>query len=260
MAFITLTTDWKLNDFYVGAVKGAILSLFEDARVIDLNHQITSFNSIQAAFVVRNSFSYFPKNTVHLIDVNSEATSEYSHVAIQYKGYYFVGCDNGSFSFICRETPEAVVKIDKPFDQNCQSFPALHVFAPVAAFLAMGNPIDELGVKLKDVNRQTLIRATYDEASITGNVIYIDSYQNVITNISRDLFEKAGKGRRFEILVQSNHNRILQINKTYNETSSGELLALFNSAGLLEIAISFGNAAELLTLSINSTIRIKFFK
>jgi len=133
------------------------------------------------------------------------------------------------------------------------------VFAPAAAFLASGDKIDDLGSPLNDINRQTPLRATYDEAVIVGSVIYIDSYQNVITNISKELFDKVGRNRRFEILVQSNHYRINKINLTYNETSNGELLAIFNSAQLLEIAINKGNIAELLNLSINSNVRIKFF-
>jgi S-adenosylmethionine hydrolase len=259
MALITLTTDWKTSDFYVGAVKGAIVSLCPNAQVIDLNHQISTFNISQAAFVVRNSFSYFPKGTVHLIDVNSESTQSYPHIAISYHGHYFLGADNGVFGLLCREEPDAAVKIDKPMDNECLSFPALHVFAPVAAFLAMGHPINDLGEAGYKINPQTLIRATYDEAVITGNVIYIDSYQNAITNVSKELFEKVGKGRKFEILIQSNRYRITRINRKYNETSEGELLALFNSAGLLEIAICMGNVAELINLSLNSVVRIKFF-
>ena len=100
--------------------------------------------------------------------------------------------------------------------------------------------------------------ASINESVIAGSVIYIDSYQNAITNISRELFEKIGKGRPFEILVQSYHYKINRINKTYNETSDGELLAIFNSVGLLEIAINRGKVAELLNIGLHSNIRVKF--
>ena len=126
--------------------------------------------------------------------------------------------------------------------------------------MAGGNKIEELGIKIQDIERQTPLIPVIDEAIIAGSVIYIDSYNNLITNISKDLFEQVGRRRNFEILVQSNHYKIKKINKSYNETSSGELLALFNSAGLLEIAINKGNIAELLNLGTNANIRIKFFE
>jgi S-adenosyl-L-methionine hydrolase (adenosine-forming) len=259
MAIITLTTDWKSNDFYVGAVKGAILSAYAQAQVIDINHQVSAFNTAQAAFIVKNSFEYFPKGTVHVIDVNSEATIQTPYIALQYLDHFFIGTDNGGFGLICKDNIQTIVKIEKFFDEKFQTFPALHVFAPAAAYLAAGNYITDLGQQLSDINRQTPLRATIDEAVIAGSVIYIDSYQNVITNISKELFDRVGRNRRFEILVQSNHYKINKINITYNETSNGELLAIFNSTGLLEIAINKGNIAELLNLGINSNVRIKFF-
>ena len=260
MAVITLTTDWRSNDFYVGAVKGAILSLHSNATIIDLNHQIQTFNTAQAAFVLRNSFFYFPKGSIHILDVNSEATAEAAHIVMMHKEHFFIGADNGAFGLICRDEPEAIVQLEAAGIDDCQSFAALHVFAPAAAYLSMGHPMADLGTLQTNIARQTPIRASYDEAVITGNVIYIDSYQNAITNVSRELFDRIGKGRRFEILVQSNHYRIGRINKTYSETSVGELLALFNTLGLLEIAINKGNVAELLNLGINANVRIKFFE
>jgi S-adenosylmethionine hydrolase len=106
--------------------------------------------------------------------------------------------------------------------------------------------------------KQVPMLPTIDESVINGSVIYIDSYKNAFTNINRELFDQIGKGRPFDIFVQSNHNRINRLNKRYGESSLGEMLALFNSIGLLEIAINGGNAADLLNLSINSSVRIKF--
>jgi S-adenosylmethionine hydrolase len=260
MPIITLTTDWKSNDYYTGAVKGCILSHNPGALVVDINHHVHPFNTAQAAFILKNSFIHFPKGSVHLIDVNSELTDQSHHIAIQYSGHYFVGADNGGFGLIFNDNIENIVRIEMFGDDNCSTFPALHVFAPAAAFLAKGNDILELGPRQNDINRQTPMIPTIGESVITGSVIYIDSYMNVITNISRELFDQIGKGRRFEILVQSNHYRITRINKNYNETSSGELLAIFNSSALLEIAINKGKVVELLNLGINSNVRVKFFE
>jgi S-adenosyl-L-methionine hydrolase (adenosine-forming) len=259
MAIITLTTDWKSNDFYVGAVKGKLLSLFPGATIIDISHQVSLFNTAQAAFVLKNSFFHFPKGSIHIVDVNSEVSETVKHIALVYKGHFFIGADNGGFGLICNEGIEKIIKIDSFSGDECHTFPSLHVFVPAAALLASGGKIEELGTAMTEINRQTPMLPIVDESAISGTVVYIDSYQNVVTNISRDQFDRICRGRQFEILVQSNHYKIRRINKTYNETSSGELLAIFNSAGLLEIAINRGNVAELLNLSINSTVRVKFF-
>jgi S-adenosyl-L-methionine hydrolase (adenosine-forming) len=134
----------------------------------------------------------------------------------------------------------------------------LTVFAEAACKLIQSGKILSLGQRHTGLYRQVAMLPAIDESIITGSIIYIDSYRNAFTNINRELFERIGKGRSFELFIQSNHYRINRINTWYSETSSGEILALFNSLDLLEIAIHGGNAAELLNLSLNSTIRIKF--
>jgi S-adenosyl-L-methionine hydrolase (adenosine-forming) len=258
MAIITLTTDWISTDYYVGAVKGCILSHFAAANIVDISHQISPFHSTQAAFILKNSFVHFPGGTVHVLDVNSEVLGPIVPIAIQYNNQFFIGTDDGCFGLIFRDPPQAIVRIEKFFNDDCSTFPALHIFAPAAAHLASGKPLAELGSLMADINRHTMLRATIGDNVIAGSVVYMDSYQNGITNISKDLFDRVGQGRRVEILVLSNRYKITKINKTYNESSSGELLAIFNSAGLLEIAINLGNAAQLLNLGVNSNVRVKF--
>jgi S-adenosylmethionine hydrolase len=259
MAVITLTTDWQNDDYYPGAVKGAIFTIDPNARIADITHKINPFNSAQAIFVLKNAFQFYPEGSIHILEVNSEATSDYGYIAFQFKGHFFIGCDNGAFGLLVgEETPKEIVKIEKFHTQELVTFPCLNIFAPVAAYLSRGGKLSDLGSAVNTLNRQVPIEPTIGEAVIAGTVIYIDSYRNIITNISKDLFNRIGKGRKFEILVQSYHYRITKINKTYNESASGELLALFNSAGMLEIAINRGNVAELLNLGINSNVRIKF--
>ncbi|NJK97840.1 MAG: SAM-dependent chlorinase/fluorinase [Bacteroidales bacterium] len=278
MSIITLTTDWRQNDFYVGAVKGTILKHAPNVSVVDLNHQIPPFNISMAAFVVKNAYGFFPEGTVHIIDVNSEPSENGEFIAFKYHGHYFLCADNGIFGLLFQDEPELTVRIlpkEMPIINNRDSnfhfpgdsgtlpeittFSGLSVFAPAAAYLATTGQLEQLGPVATGIQKQIPLRPAIDESVISGSVIYIDSYQNTITNITRDLFERIGKGRTFEILVQSNYYKIKSLNTWYNETSPGELLALFNSLNLLEIAIYQGNAAELLNLSINSTIRVKFF-
>lgn len=258
MHMITLTSDWNENDYYVASLKGKLLSDCPDAKIIDINHRISTFNISQAAFIVRNSYPHFPENTIHIIAVNSEPEPGGDLLAAQKDRHYFLCADNGILGLLGGSEPEEVVRLGGWDDGDPDTFIALTVFAKTACKLSKGVPLSKLGTPLLTYDKQTPLRATIEEHIITGSVIYIDSYQNAITNISRDLFQRVGKGKPFRIFVQSKHYIIERINTRYNQTDPGDLLALFNSAGLLEIAIRNGNAAGLLKLTTNSTIRVEF--
>ncbi len=258
MAIVTITSDWNKNDHYLASLKGRILTACPDAIIIDITHQITPFNSAQAAFVLRNCFRNFPEGTVHLICVNAESTKEKPHVAVKALNHFFIGTDNGIFGLLFDEEPEEAVMLTKN-NVKTESFPELYIFAEFACKILKNNKLQPLGTPVKSLSKKIPMLPTIDESVINGSVIYIDSYRNAITNISRELFEKIGKGRKFEMFIQSNYYKINHINNKYSESSTGEMLALFNSSGFLEIAINSGNAADLLNLNINSTVRIKFY-
>jgi len=255
MPVITLTTDWNNDDFYTGAVKGAIYNHYEDARVVDITHKIKPFNIYHAAFILKNTYKFYPKGTVHILGVKTEAYKNQHYLVAQFDGQYFIGTDNGIFSLLFRDDDQ--VKYIS-LEEEKTSFPALNVLAKIACRLIQGENFEKLGEEVSEVERRVPLRATIEENVISGSVVYIDSFQNAITNVSKDLFDRIGNGRNFKIYVQSNHYMISKINQAYQETSVGELLAIFNSLNLLEIAINGGNAAELLNLDTNSTIRIKF--
>lgn len=256
MPIITLTTDWNKNDYYVGAVKGAIYSNHEDVKVVDITHQIKPFNIFQASFILRNCYPYYPDGTVHIIGVKTEAYSDQKYIIAECKNQFFLGTDNGIFSLLFKDDdPVNYYTIN---DIKETSFPSLDIFAEIACKLVNGDKAEKLGTEKDSIIRRVPLRATIEDNVVIGSVVYIDSFQNAITNISKDLFDRVGNGKPFKIYVQSNHYVISKINKTYQETSVGELLAIFNSLNLLEIAINGGNAAELLNLDTNSSIRIKF--
>jgi S-adenosyl-L-methionine hydrolase (adenosine-forming) len=255
MPIITLTSDWNTNDFYIGAIKGKILSQSFETNIVDISHNIQAFNTAHAAFVLRNAYPNFPPGTIHLIFINTEPSSQMPFLAVKANGHYFIGSDNGIFSLVCGEHPEKMVKLQV---NNAKSYSSFEVFCDAACKLASGKEIDELGEPVESLNIRMPLRPTIEDASLMGSVIYIDSFQNVITNISRELFEKVSQKRDFDIFVQSKHYKISTISEFYHEVQVGELLALFNSIGLLEIAINNGNAARLLNLDTNSTIRVEF--
>jgi len=258
MHIITLTSDWNENDYYIASIKGKILTICPEARIIDINHRIKPFNTAQAAFVVRNSFHSFPENTIHIIAVNTEPESGGQLLAARKSNHFFLCADNGMLGLLGIPEPDLVIKLKEPDKDQPVSFISMTIFAEAACALASGTPMKELGTSTDQYNKQVPLRATIEDNTITGSVIYIDSYDNAITNISKELFERIGHGNPFRIFVQSKHYRIDKINNRYNETPPGELLAIFNSAGLLEIAIRNGNAASLLKLNTNSSVRVEF--
>jgi S-adenosylmethionine hydrolase len=258
MPVITITSDWGFHDHYVAAVKGKILDIDSSLSIVDLNHSVQPFNIAQAAFVIKNSYRFFPSGSIHMICVNAESDEDHECLALQAEGHYFILADNGIPGLLFdEEQPVIAVKIEK-FGPCLSTFPELEIFVPAACHLAQSGKLEDLGRRIKQPDRQVPIRPTIDESVITGSVIYIDSYQNAITNITQNLFDQIGKGRKFEIVIKSNHYKLSHLNITYNETAVGELLALFNASGLMEIAIRNGNAASLLGLETGSAIRIKF--
>ena len=175
---------------------------------------------------------------------------------VEYKKHYFIGTDNGIFGLMFGDPPDRIIALNSP--KTMYSFTSFNVFADTACRLANGEQPEFLGNPVKEYQQRIPIRAAIEKNILTGTVIYIDSFRNAITNISEELFDRVGEGRDFEIFVQSNHYVIKKINQYYHETPAGEILALFNSVGLLEIAMNSGNAADLLGLSTNSSVRVKF--
>ncbi len=258
MAVVTIISDWNKNDYYLAAIKGRILSNCPETTLIDITHQVSPFNSAQAAFILRNCYRSFAEGTIHIICINTESAPEKPHVLVKAAKHYFIGCDNGFFGLLLDEEPEEIIVL-KHEPERPASFPELTVFADCACQIIRKRKLQEMGTQAQSISRQIPMLPTIDESTINGSVVYIDSFRNAITNVSRELFEQIRKGRPFDIFVQSNYYKINRLNKKYSDSSSGEMLALFNSLGLLEIAINSGNAADLLNLSVNSVLRIKFY-
>lgn len=256
MAIITLTTDWNKGDYYIGSLKGKILSQDPSVNIIDISHQVSPFNIMQAAFIIRNCWQEFPEGTIHIIAVNTAFTSKRPLLIIKKERHYFITSDNGIVGLLFGEKPDEVLKLT--LSETGYNFNGLDSFIDAAIRLIKGENPEKYSEPYKDYNTQIPLRPVIDKKLITGSIIYIDSFSNAISNVSKDTFDKVGEGQLFEIFVQSNHYRIDKLSNTYADVPSGELLAMFNSIGLLEIAINNGYAADLLNLTTSSTLRIKF--
>lgn len=251
---LTLTTDWAQNDYYTGVLRGKLISLCPELNIIELSNQIPLFNLNHAAFVLRHSFKFFPEGTIHLVLVNSENSAKKRMLAFEHLKHFFVIPDNGIIGLIFKELPANVFPF--PF-LSTGSFSSLEASAQAIEKFYNQKPFTGLPEAV-DFDQKIPLRATIEDSVIIGGIIYIDSYYNLITNVSKDLFDRVGMGRKFEIFVQSHYHKVDKIVSSYDEVEEGELLALFNSAGLLEIAINNGFAAQLLNIVVGGSIRIKF--
>ena len=256
MSLITIISDWNKNDFYLGVLKGDLKKRIPNIEIIDIKHDIDAFNVSQAAFITSFSYKHFPKDTIHIIAVKSEATPKHKHIIIKNNGHYFICADNGIPGLIFKENPELVIELETIDLQT--TFPELAIFNKAAQFIADGGDIKDLGEEKKHIYRRIDLFPGVGADYIAGTVIYNDSYGNAITNISKETFERYGKGREFEINFVSTKYIIKEISKNYSAVDNGEKLAIFNSIDLLELAQNNGNAMNLLGLEKGVNVKIKF--
>lgn len=258
MAIITLTSDWGTSDYYAAAVKGSILSLMPDATIIDVSHEIEPFNIAQAGFILRNTFHSFPQGTIHIIAVDDVESEEKPHVVVKAFGQYFISTDNGIFAYIFGNNYEEARYIDVTQDTSFFTFSTRDRFAKVAVMLAKGEPLSSIGSLRQTLNIGGIFQPTTTDNTIEGIVIYIDSYDNVITNISRELFDSVRKGRPFNIIVKGNIDPITTISESYDEVADLDPIAIFGTHGYLELALYHAKLASLWGLDDRSTIQVIF--
>jgi len=257
MAIITLTTDLGDKDIYQAALKGSILKLIPGVTIVDITHSVAAFNVQQAAFILKNSFHYFPDNTVHLIGIDTVYNVDTKYLAIRYKNHFFVGADNGIFSLMFDHEAEEMVEINIMQDLKFLHFPLADIFVKAAVRLAEGDPLSRIGIPVTGIEKKMNLQPVVEKNIIKGSVIYIDSFQNVITNITKEFFNSVQHGRRFVLYFKRNET-ITHLSWHYNEVPEGEKLCMFGISDHLEIAINKGNASGLLGLSLGDSVIIDF--
>jgi len=275
MSIITLTTDFGNKDHFASAVKGAIYTELPEAKVVDISHEISPFHSIEAAYIIQNAYKNFPNGSIHIVGIDSELHAENKHIAVKLDGHYFICANNGLISLITSEiNPEEIVEINI-HNTIATNFPVLDVFVTVACHIVRGGKLAVIGkpiIELKTLKGITPIINVGDK-QIVGSIIYIDNYGNLVTNITRKLFEEVGKGREFRItarmaVFENIYDRYsdainFEIEKSKRE-EDGKKLAVFNSSGYLELAIyksnpkTVGGAASLFGLDYRDTVTVNF--
>ena len=275
MSLITLTTDFGNKDHFIGSVKGALHSEIENVNIIEISNEISPFNIIEGAYIIENSYKNFPKKTIHILGIDSEKTPENKHLVMILDGHYFICADNGIMSLVTKRIkPDKIIEINI-HNSKTSSFTLLDVFVKVAAHIYRGGSIDLVGNKINNLKELYDINPILNEKNneITGNVIYIDNYENVVTNISKSIFEEFGKSRNY--IINARNYKFNSIVNSYSDSTKfdvkkklrkeeGKKIALFNKAGFLELAIYksnpsiTGGASSLFGLKYRDVVTIKF--
>lgn len=247
MPLVTLTSDIGQQDFLAGAVKGQLLQVDPQLAIVDITHNLSPFNYPQAAYVCRNAIKNFNKGTFHLVLVNL-FDEKPEHMLLAEHNGHFIGCaDNGLLTMILEEVPQKVVALQLEKTQQKNTLYCAAVFAKAINELYSGKKIEQVGDATVSIHVKNPLKPLLGNNWIEGQIIFIDNFENVIVNITREEFEEQRRGRSFKIVFKRDEV-IDRISESYADVTEGEKLALFNSAGYLEIAINKGNAAGLLGL------------
>ena len=257
MPIITLTTDLGIHDHYAGALKGTIISQYPEAAIVDITHLAPPFNIHHAAYILKNAYSNFPAGTIHIIGVNAESSAQQKHLAIYNDGHYFIGADNGTFSLLFEKKSDKIVDLSNiRQDTDLLTFPVRDIFVKAACHIARGGQLEVLGAVQEDFTKVDLFKPAVNQNTIQAVIIYIDSYGNVVLNITRKFFTETVRGRNFSIEFPPGEE-ITAISKTYSDVPKGEIAAIFNSAGYLEMSMNQGKIAEMYGAGINNIVTIK---
>jgi S-adenosylmethionine hydrolase len=257
MQLITLTSDWGTRDYAVAALKASLLGAIPNVQLVDVTHEILRHDIQQAAFVFRNALRYFPSGTLHIVGVHAQVPGRDSELLLVKKdGHIFICMNDGFFSMVFDEKPVDVVTAE--MGETPHALFPVKLITECAASLIGGRNLYELGHRPTEFVEKRMFQPTIEDDLIRGVVMYWDRYGNVVTNISRQLFEQQRKGRSFEIVMRRSAYTVYTISPHYGSGEPGSFIALFNDAGFLEIAINEGSAYELLGLRLNDIIRVEF--
>ena len=258
---ITLLTDFGERDCFVACMKGVILSINPLARVVDLSHQIASHQIHEAGYFLKSCYRYYPGGTIHVAVVDPGVGTSRRSLLISTPRAFFVGPDNGLFSEVLEQEPEAKVwKIDNPqyrLETAGSTFDGRDVFAPAAAWLSTGVPPAFFGPVVPDPIRRSVAIPVWHEEVLIGKIVSVDRFGNLISNITaRQLREFRAAMGQAKVEIQLSTHIIDDVVGSYSEGRSDSPSALINSNGNLEVFLQENSAAELLHVEVGQEIRL----
>lgn len=260
MNLITLLTDFGEQDGYVGTMKGVILSTNPAARIVDISHQIPVQNIHAGAFVLNSSHRYFPSGTIHVIVVDPDVGSSRRILICQTENYIFLAPDNGILKYIFNQYPDCqvfeVTQTNYFLEQVSNTFQGRDIFAPVAAHLSLNKPIEKFGTEINSFSPGNLPKLLIGKNGIVGEIVYIDHFGNLISNISRQHLDPNLPAER--ILVRIKNHLIQGILSSYQAGLPNKPFAIWGSTGTLEISINQSRADYELDISFGEDIHLEW--
>jgi S-adenosyl-L-methionine hydrolase (adenosine-forming) len=256
---VTLITDFGSGGEYSGVMKGAILSVNPRCRIVDITHEIEPQNILQASWVLKNSYPYFPPRTIHVAVVDPGVGTTRRAIVLEKEGYFFVGPDNGVFSSVLstkgKVSAHEITQRKFFLSPVSDTFHGRDLFAPVAGHLSLGLNPRSLGPGIKDWVVLDWPNPRLSGKNLRARVLWADSFGNLITNVSREECGTMLESR--PILIEGKRWHIDRVRRTYGEGRPGEPMALFGSGGLLEISLNRGNALKTLGLRPGEPVSIQ---
>jgi hypothetical protein len=255
---ITLTTDYGTSDHLVGVMKGVILTVNPEARIVDINHNVMPFDILDAALTIGMAYAYFPPKTIHLVVVDPGVGSQRRPILVTGDQHYYVAPDNGVLSMVYEREPKVIVRhiTSEHYFLNplSNTFHGRDVFAPVAAWLSKNWQTPSFGDEVTDYVRFTMPKPKVAGSTIKGVVLKVDNFGNLITNLALEDVPQVVAGANFKITAGS--REIDKLSQNYAQGAPGEVLAVIGSSGFLEISVNKGHAARSLSLQRGSEVII----
>jgi S-adenosyl-L-methionine hydrolase (adenosine-forming) len=250
MTLVTLLTDFGTTDSYVAEMKGVLLSLAPTATVVDVSHGVPPGDVRSAAYILGRTWDHFPPGTVHLAVVDPGVGTTRAALAMSVHGYRFVGPDNGVFTPVLRDSEVEAVVLPTP-ESSSPTFHGRDVFAPAAAALACGATLQSLGEPFRgNPERLAYTPPHHDGQTVVGEIVYIDRFGSLITNLTSELVPSSAT-------LEVEDLDLGPLKRTFNDVTTGGLLAYIGSGGTIEIAVRNGSAARRLGVGVGGRVRAK---
>jgi S-adenosylmethionine hydrolase len=260
---ITLLTDFGLHDYFVGTMKGVIMNIHPEVTIVDISHDVSPHDIFQAAFLLKNAYTYFPIGTIHVVVVDPGVGSDRKPIIISSERGYFIAPDNGVLSYVYAEDHVSEIReitADHYFVKpRSGTFDGRDIFAPVAAWLSKGVGFALFGEPITEYKKfEISVPVKIQQGALKCTIVYVDRFGNLVSNLTREQFKElldSSKKRRFAFRV-GNHN-ISKISQSYAEGGEDELIAIFGSSGYVEFSVNQGNAAQFTELCAGKDIFLK---
>jgi S-adenosylmethionine hydrolase len=260
---VVVLTDFGTDDYYAGALEGSIYAANPTGRISTITNEVQPFNVAEGSYILAESALWYPPGTVFMAEVNPGSGSKHRHVVLEtLDGKLFVGPDNGLFTGVMDELGISrayeITNHSLMLENKSETFQALYIYGPVAARLSAGLNPEEVGPEIRDLERLPVKQATMKGSEISGNIIHVDRYGNLITNIPEELVDKIGYTPGQSLIINLDNRTIpATFALAYGDVPAGDWLALINSAGILEIARNMESAAGTIGVSAGDEVKIR---